>query len=378
MRHEEYVPSGRVVPGEGPLPCRVMLIGEGPSGEEDHWRRPFVGPSGKVMDQLLMNNGIQREEVYITNIVKHWAGYKVKVTQEDVERDEPMIAQEWVKCQPEYVGLIGATAVRWFFGTEDDVKLEWAHGLPFHRNGVIAMPMYHPANVFNSPDTSPMLVSDFQQFAAMIKGRLTAEELVDQFGDKVNYRELKTDIEVATVFTQAMGLKIYVDTEGWYWNPWGLSFTFRPGQGYVIHRTSKSAMRTFIKLVQAGFTVVMHNSMHDIEVLEALGLKAGTYPFIDTMVRAYHLCVEPQGLKPLSRRHCGAVQMEYEEVTAAAEFEKAMTYLYEVEAWASKQFSSESEKSSKTLSRAKRAKAAKMSIPVSDGIKLQMMMKFRD
>jgi hypothetical protein len=209
----------------------------------------------------------------------------------------------------------------------------------------------------------------------MVKGRLTAEELTDQYPD-ANYREINNATDVALAFALATDRKVYVDTEGWYYNPWGLSFTLRPGQGFVIHRTSKTAIRAFVKCIQAGFTVVLHNSLHDIEVLAALGLEPGTYPFIDTMVRAYQLCVEPQGLKPLARRHCGAHQDEYEEVLADAELEKAMTYLYGVQAWASKQYFKELAKSSKTLKRGKSISRGKPRTPASDGIRSRTMMKF--
>lgn len=366
------VPTNRRIDGEGPIPARVMLIGEGPSGEEDKEGRPFVGPSGRVLDQLLWNNGIDREEMFITNVVRIWQGYGVKTTWEDVETWSHEMEKEVLKVQPTYIGLVGAWAVRWFFA-EENVRLDWAHGLPFVRGDYTVMPIFHPANVFNSPETSPKLVSDFQQFAAMIKGRLDPQELQDEYGD-VEYQEVTTPEGVEESFraNYVGNRKIYVDTEGWYFDPWGLSYAFGPGHGIVIHWESKEALAEFVRMIQAlNLIVVMHNSMHDIEVLDALGLKSGTYQFEDTMVKAYQLCVEEQGLKPLAKRHCGMDQMEYEEVMADAEYKKSMEYLQKVRHWCLNNRSyNELIASLKPLKQKKPSRARA-------GAKSQMTMKFR-
>src|SRR3972149_11688685 len=59
------------VPGEGPDTIRVMLVGQNPGAEEDKAGRPFVGRAGKFLNRVLAKNGIDREEMFVTNIVKH-------------------------------------------------------------------------------------------------------------------------------------------------------------------------------------------------------------------------------------------------------------------------------------------------------------------
>ena len=59
------------VPGEGPLNAKVMLVGQNPGADEDETGRPFVGRAGKFLTKVLAENGIKREDVFITNIVKH-------------------------------------------------------------------------------------------------------------------------------------------------------------------------------------------------------------------------------------------------------------------------------------------------------------------
>jgi DNA polymerase len=58
--------------GEGPTPARVMFVGEQPGDSEDKSGRPFVGPAGKLLDEVLVEVGIDRSEVFVTNVVKHF------------------------------------------------------------------------------------------------------------------------------------------------------------------------------------------------------------------------------------------------------------------------------------------------------------------
>jgi len=62
----------QVVPGEGPAPARLMLVGEQPGDQEDLQGRPFVGPAGRVLDRAIAEAGIERREVFVTNAVKHF------------------------------------------------------------------------------------------------------------------------------------------------------------------------------------------------------------------------------------------------------------------------------------------------------------------
>jgi uracil-DNA glycosylase family protein len=67
-----YRDATQVVPGEGPAPARLMLVGEQPGDQEDIRGRPFVGPAGRVLDRAIAEAGIERGEVFVTNAVKHF------------------------------------------------------------------------------------------------------------------------------------------------------------------------------------------------------------------------------------------------------------------------------------------------------------------
>src|SRR5947209_19109638 len=63
--------ANKAVPGEGPVSAEVMLVGEAPGFNEDKQGRPFVGAAGRFLEELLGEAGLKRDEVYITNVVKH-------------------------------------------------------------------------------------------------------------------------------------------------------------------------------------------------------------------------------------------------------------------------------------------------------------------
>jgi uracil-DNA glycosylase len=67
-----YARATQTVFGEGPVPARLMLVGETPGDQEDRQGRPFVGPAGKLLDRCLEAAGIDRNEAYVTNVVKHF------------------------------------------------------------------------------------------------------------------------------------------------------------------------------------------------------------------------------------------------------------------------------------------------------------------
>jgi DNA polymerase len=107
--------------GEGPRDARVMLIGEQPGDKEDESGRPFVGPAGRMLDDALVEIGLTRESVFITNVVKHFKWRPVPGTKrrlhERPSRAEVVACRPWVDAEleavrPRFVGILGATAAQ--------------------------------------------------------------------------------------------------------------------------------------------------------------------------------------------------------------------------------------------------------------------------
>lgn len=333
--------GSRYVPGEGPVPCPVLLIGEGPGAEEDIQGRPFCGKSGQLLDRLLLQNGLNRDQIYVTNMVKYRMPDNADPTAADIKRDALELKTEIDAVAPDYIGLLGRFAARHFLG---DIDLEWAHGLQWHRaRQPDLMPMYHPAMGLHSAEALPFVQADIRAFALMVKGKTVVQPREDPWPEP-RYTLLKNKMPVL------MPGPVYIDTEGSAARPWGLSYTQQPGRAYVILADNKKLLKKFADALQWTRLVVVHNAMHDIGVLRAMGITLTN--FRDTMVRAHHLCTEPQGLKPLARRHASMMQDSYDDIIAHARKAKATKFFSEALAWLDKHWAEESA----TFSRASKKK----------------------
>jgi DNA polymerase len=98
------------VPGEGPLDAKVMIIGQNPGAEEDKTGRPFIGRAGKFLTKTLANFDIKREEIYITNIVKHTSPENRKPYPDEVATCLPYLTQQIALIKPKIIVLLGASA----------------------------------------------------------------------------------------------------------------------------------------------------------------------------------------------------------------------------------------------------------------------------
>jgi uracil-DNA glycosylase len=98
------------VPGEGPLNAKVMLVGQNPGADEDETGRPFVGRAGKFLTKVLADNGIKREDVFITNIVKHTSSQNRKPYPDEVTACLPYLNEQISVIKPKIIVLLGASA----------------------------------------------------------------------------------------------------------------------------------------------------------------------------------------------------------------------------------------------------------------------------
>lgn len=144
--------------GEGAVPARVLLAGEQPGDQEDLQGRPFVGPAGKLLDIALAEAGIGREEVYVTNAVKHfkWTprGKKrlhAKPSSREVAACRPWLAAEIEAVEAEIVVCLGATAAQSLLGSAFRItkqrgqwlSSDWAPAL---------LATYHPSAILRAPE----------------------------------------------------------------------------------------------------------------------------------------------------------------------------------------------------------------------------------
>lgn len=100
------------VPGEGPADAKVMLVGQNPGVEEDETGRPFVGRAGKYLTKVLAERGINRDDLYITNIVKHKSPNNRCPYRDEVEACLPYLEAQISIIKPKVVLLFGKAASR--------------------------------------------------------------------------------------------------------------------------------------------------------------------------------------------------------------------------------------------------------------------------
>jgi uracil-DNA glycosylase len=96
--------------GEGPANAKVMLVGQNPGEEEDKAGRPFIGRSGKFLNKVLAKNKISREELFVTNIVKHLTPENRKPLPDEIVSCSPYLAAQMLSIKPKIVVLLGAVA----------------------------------------------------------------------------------------------------------------------------------------------------------------------------------------------------------------------------------------------------------------------------
>jgi uracil-DNA glycosylase len=144
--------------GEGPREARLVLVGEQPGDREDLAGRPFVGPAGKLLERALAEAGIQREDVYLTNAVKHfkWKRSGKRRLHEKPSVNEARACQPWLLAEleilePDAVVCLGATAARSLLGP--GVRVTEVRGQPLVSPlAPIVMATVHPSALLRLSD----------------------------------------------------------------------------------------------------------------------------------------------------------------------------------------------------------------------------------
>jgi len=98
------------VPGEGPSTAKVLLVGQNPGVEEDKTGRPFVGRTGKFLNKVLAKNSIRREDLFVTNIVKHVSPNNRKPLPDEIAACAPYLEKQIKTIKPKIVVLMGTVA----------------------------------------------------------------------------------------------------------------------------------------------------------------------------------------------------------------------------------------------------------------------------
>ena len=170
----------QVVPGEGPAPARLMLVGEQPGDQEDLQGRPFVGPAGRVLDRAIAEAGIERREVFVTNAVKHFKWeprgkrrLHKKPSAHEIDRCRWWNDIERAIVRPELTVALGVTAAASLLGRS--VTISRVRGTLIEgRGGARVVVTIHPSFVLRIEDEDDK-AREYDRFVADL--RFCAEHL---------------------------------------------------------------------------------------------------------------------------------------------------------------------------------------------------------
>jgi len=157
----------KAVPGEGPTHAEIMFIGEGPGAREDEQGRPFVGASGKFLDQLLEQAGVTRAEVWITNVVKCRPPGNRDPLPNEVETCTSNYLQHQIKIvDPSIIVTLGRFSMNLFF---KGAKITQIHGQMRKVEDHFVIAMYHPAAALHQMALKPAIMADFAKLPELLK-----------------------------------------------------------------------------------------------------------------------------------------------------------------------------------------------------------------
>jgi uracil-DNA glycosylase len=154
---ELFERATQAVAGEGPSTAAMVLVGETPGDEEDKSGHPFVGPAGALLDQALEAAGINRQEVFVTNVVKHFKWeprgkrrLHAKPSSREIAACRPWLEAELQLIGPRVIVCLGATAAQALLGRDFRVTKNRGEVMSGPLGTVVAT--YHPAAVLRATD----------------------------------------------------------------------------------------------------------------------------------------------------------------------------------------------------------------------------------
>jgi len=156
----------KAVPGEGIPNAKILFIGEGPGFHEDKQGRPFVGPAGQFLDELLGSIQLRRADVFITNVVKCRPPNNRDPLPEEIKACDNYLDRQIEAIQPQVIVTLGRYSMTKFFGSE---KISSVHGRARKVDGRVCIAMYHPAAGLHQASLKDVIREDFRKIPRIIE-----------------------------------------------------------------------------------------------------------------------------------------------------------------------------------------------------------------
>jgi DNA polymerase len=155
----------RSVPGEGPADSKIMFIGEGPGFNENEQGRPFVGQAGNFLNELLAAAGLQREEVFICNVVKCRPPGNRDPQPAELEACAKYLDRQIEAINPKVIVTLGRFSMAKFLPL---ARISSIHGHASVVEGRMIVPMFHPAAALHQPNLKPQVIEDFKKLPGLL------------------------------------------------------------------------------------------------------------------------------------------------------------------------------------------------------------------
>ena len=155
----------RAVPGEGPVNAELMFIGEAPGYNEDQQGRPFVGAAGKLLEELLAEIGLTRDDVWIGNVVKCRPPQNRDPRPEEIAACSGYLERQISVLQPKLIATLGRYSMERFF---PGARITRVHGQARRDGARVLIPLFHPAYVLRNMDALPDAKRDMQKIPRLL------------------------------------------------------------------------------------------------------------------------------------------------------------------------------------------------------------------
>lgn len=167
----------QVVFGRGNPSADIMFVGEAPGKQEDEQGMPFVGAAGNLLNKIFEATGINKDEVYITNVAKCRPPSNRFPQAEEVEACRPFLDAQINLIDPLIIVCLGALATRTLINPQ--AKISRIRGNWFEKNGIKIFPTYHPAALLRDPAKKRPVWEDFQELMRVYQGMSTNQITID-------------------------------------------------------------------------------------------------------------------------------------------------------------------------------------------------------
>ncbi len=153
--------------GVGNPEAEIMFVGEAPGYHEDLQGKPFVGPAGQFLDQLLRSIGLSRDQVYIANTLKCRPPDNRDPLPGELERCTPYLFKQIEIISPRLICTLGNHATKTLLRTS--VGITQLHGKLIRKDDLVYVPLFHPAAALHKPPLKAVLVEDFQKLGKYLE-----------------------------------------------------------------------------------------------------------------------------------------------------------------------------------------------------------------